>query len=321
MMLSSFLQMNTEGAGSALKGALNGALKGEAGGFLTALLEQGGSELSAAELQALQQALAEQGEGAPAETKDLLAALQTLLSGQDATAPQAGLNLMAAADAGQDQEPDPEQLLGLMLAARQGGKGGGEEALAARARQEMLWSRDGQNAAQPQGESALNAVNQAQQNFQAALNKAAEAMPQLRLEHPVQQPGFGQAVGERVSWMANQGLQQARIQLNPAHLGPLEISISVQDDQTQVAIVAQHAQTREALQADMPRLRDMLADQGLNGVDVNVSQDQQGRETEERTAGGGARGTAFADAEGEEDGGVEQSIRLRQGRGLVDQYA
>jgi len=71
--------------------------------------------------------------------------------------------------------------------------------------------------------------------------------------------------------MADKGLQSATIRLQPEHLGPMEIRIQVSDDGgAQVNFSAHHAQTRDALEGTMPRLRELLADQGLNLQQANV---------------------------------------------------
>jgi len=82
---------------------------------------------------------------------------------------------------------------------------------------------------------------------------------------------WSRGVGERVLMMADRGLQSATIKLQPEHLGPMEIRIQVDDDGTaQVNFSAQHAQTRDALETAIPRLRELLADQGLSLSQANV---------------------------------------------------
>ncbi len=87
----------------------------------------------------------------------------------------------------------------------------------------------------------------------------------------VTHPAWGERVGEQLVFMIQGKLHTADIKLNPAHLGPLEIHVSVQDDQASVRFVSTHAAVREALDAALPRLRDMLDQQGLNLANVDVS--------------------------------------------------
>jgi flagellar hook-length control protein FliK len=71
--------------------------------------------------------------------------------------------------------------------------------------------------------------------------------------------------------MAERGLQSATIKLQPEHLGQMEIRIRINDDgAAHVNFSAQHAQTREALEGAIPRLRELFADQGLSLTQANV---------------------------------------------------
>lgn len=80
-----------------------------------------------------------------------------------------------------------------------------------------------------------------------------------------------QGLGERLLLMAERGLQSATIRLQPEHLGPMEIRIEVDGDgAAQVLFSAHHAQTREALENAIPRLRELFADQGLTLTQANV---------------------------------------------------
>jgi flagellar hook-length control protein FliK len=83
---------------------------------------------------------------------------------------------------------------------------------------------------------------------------------------------FDDELGGKITWMANQGVQSASLQLSPEHLGPVEVRISVQDSSATVAFNANHADTRAALEQALPRLREMLASQGLSLTDASVSQ-------------------------------------------------
>jgi flagellar hook-length control protein FliK len=104
-----------------------------------------------------------------------------------------------------------------------------------------------------------------------------------------QQANWGQAMAERVVWMSNAKIQEAEIQLNPRELGPIGIKISMNNDQANVSFVAQHAATREALETAIPRLREMLSEQGLELGQSDISQHgSKGRDGD--SAGGSAGG-------------------------------
>jgi flagellar hook-length control protein FliK len=87
----------------------------------------------------------------------------------------------------------------------------------------------------------------------------------------VGKPGWSEAVTQRVMWMSSQQVRTAEIALDPPELGPLQVRINSQSDQTSVVFTSQHAAVREALDQSLPRLREMLEEQGIDLADVDVS--------------------------------------------------
>lgn len=83
--------------------------------------------------------------------------------------------------------------------------------------------------------------------------------------------GWSGAITDRISWMVQGEQQFAKLQLNPPHLGPLEVRVSVQQDQASVSFLAQHAAVREAIEAALPRLREMFDQQSMELVRADVS--------------------------------------------------
>jgi|GEM_PF-1427464 len=109
----------------------------------------------------------------------------------------------------------------------------------------------------------------------AAVNKLAQDMKTdvPALTRPLSHPNWNQEVGERIIWMNNRGISSAEIRMNPQNMGPITVRIDVDaEQQTSVSFTAQNADVRTALEASIPRLREMLSSQNLNLADVNVSQ-------------------------------------------------
>ncbi|WP_157199155.1 flagellar hook-length control protein FliK [Methylomonas koyamae] len=110
---------------------------------------------------------------------------------------------------------------------------------------------------------------------------APTAAPQIsrHLNHPE----WNAELGEKLLWMHKQDIPSAEIRLNPEHMGPISIKIDVNQDQTSVSFTTQHAGVKEAIEAALPKLREMLSEQKLDLADVNVSQQhaeqKQGRES------------------------------------------
>ena len=88
-------------------------------------------------------------------------------------------------------------------------------------------------------------------------------------------PGSGDwdnSFSKQVVWMSQQHIRQAEIRLNPANLGSIEVSLKMDDDKLDVHFGSQHAQVRDAIEQAMPRLREMMKEQGLSLADTSVSE-------------------------------------------------
>ncbi len=154
-----------------------------------------------------------------------------------------------------------------------------------------------------------------------AAPSAAQAPATPSIPVPLNRAGWDQAFNERVVWMARQGIQEAHIQVTPREMGPIEVRISVQQDQATVAFTANNVVARDAIEAAMPRLRDMLADSGLNLVQSEVSQQSPQERGDGREHLGGRGGPQVGGAESDgTDIGTEVS-HADSGRGMVDFFA
>jgi flagellar hook-length control protein FliK len=156
-------------------------------------------------------------------------------------------------------------------------------------------------------------------------SRAAAANGAPALELPLTatpgSPQFSHELGERLLWLVREGVHEARLQLNPRDLGPIEVRLGISDGAAQVSFSAQHAGTAAAVQQSLPQLREMLAQQGLQLGQAEVSQQQPGAgqhtPQQERSAAGDARGPA---GRGVDEPVVGERVRVI-GRGLVDAYA
>ena len=112
-------------------------------------------------------------------------------------------------------------------------------------------------------------------NLTANLNNSLaenKVVNQLTLPLPVSSPHWANDFSDRVRWLIGSQIQKADLTLNPRNMGVIEISITVNNDQTSIQIVAQNASARDAVENSLGRLREMLGEAGVNLVDVDVSQ-------------------------------------------------
>ncbi|GHD55467.1 flagellar hook-length control protein FliK [Jeongeupia chitinilytica] len=109
---------------------------------------------------------------------------------------------------------------------------------------------------------------------------------------------WGDAVAQRVAMMIGRQEQKLEMQLNPPNLGPMDVQLTLAQDQASVVFASQHAAVREALAAATPRLTALLADQGIQLVNVQVASDtlnqhaQQQAQPDPRTPQQGQRSSA-----------------------------
>jgi len=176
----------------------------------------------------------------------------------------------------------------------------------------------------PQANQAMNDLESSTEQIEAQKLKMNEslqtAQARLKLDMPPNAVQWNQQISKRVAIMNSEGLQTARIQLDPPELGALEIKIKVQNDQVSVGFTSNHAVVRDALESQAPRLREMMEQEGINLADVNVSEQGQ----QQGSAGAGAEGQLNEDGSPSLDTDVElenQTDTVRESDSLVDYFA
>ena len=124
---------------------------------------------------------------------------------------------------------------------------------------------------------------------------------QVQMQDMIQR--FSPVMKQQLITMVSQGIQHAEIRLDPPELGQLMVRIQVQGDQTQVQFhVAQH-QTRDLIEQAIPRLKELLSEQGMQLVDSQVSQDNRGNDADgdqSSEEGGGQFGSELDEMSSEE---------------------
>ncbi|URQ99323.1 flagellar hook-length control protein FliK [Pseudoalteromonas sp. SCSIO 43095] len=89
---------------------------------------------------------------------------------------------------------------------------------------------------------------------------------------------------ERVSSMLSINNKEAEIRLDPPEMGSMQIRIRSDAEQAQINFVVQNQQAKEALEQSLPRLREMLMQQGLelgeSSISYGDSSDEQAQQQE-----------------------------------------
>jgi flagellar hook-length control protein FliK len=95
------------------------------------------------------------------------------------------------------------------------------------------------------------------------LNETKSAA-KISVAAPVSSPAWGNEVGQKIVWMSQSDQHVAELHLNPPNLGPMEVKLTVNGDQATVQFVSQHHEVRAALESALPRLREMMQDNGIS---------------------------------------------------------
>lgn len=160
----------------------------------------------------------------------------------------------------------------------------------------------------------LDSLRQAQGNngLSAMRQSEPQAPTPLPLRHPEQS---AQALQEQVQFLLNRKLDTVEIRLDPPELGNLQIKLHLNQDQAQVGIVVQNSHARELLEQTLPRLREMLAQQGIQLGQTQVqqqSQQQQGGASGQGQDLRGAPGHSGSSLGNGSDVGTDEALTVQQ---------
>lgn len=131
---------------------------------------------------------------------------------------------------------------------------------------------------------------------------------------------FDEDISARIGWLADQKIGHATIKVTPHDLGLIEVRLQMDGDKVHASFSSAHADVRHALESTLPRLREMLNDQGFQLGNADVGHQQTAQDG--RSGGGGSERGGIGG--GDEPGMVETTIssaQLMRQRGLLDAYA
>lgn len=86
---------------------------------------------------------------------------------------------------------------------------------------------------------------------------------------------WSKALGQQVIHLGTAQHQVAELQLNPPGLGPLKVTLSMNDQQMQAMFVSAHSSVRAAVEAALPQLRSLLAENGISLGNTSVGAESQ----------------------------------------------
>jgi flagellar hook-length control protein FliK len=156
----------------------------------------------------------------------------------------------------------------------------------------------------------------------AASRPAAAPVHTATIEAPVGSPKFTDAAASQVTWMANNGIEQAEIRVKPAELGPISVRIEMQNNEAVISFAVTQPETRAAVEDSLHKLQEMLADSGIALGQTSVG--GQGFNDQARDGAPASRNrVTFAAGAGDAVAAAATGERRRSlaARGLVDTFA
>ncbi|MDO8702240.1 MAG: flagellar hook-length control protein FliK [Undibacterium sp.] len=165
------------------------------------------------------------------------------------------------------------------------------------------------------------------QNFaQQIAISSGQVHASTELEHLTPRVGtsaWDQAVGQKVIWMVAGGKQTAELTLNPPDLGPMQVVLSINNDQANATFISAHSDVREALESAMPKLRQMMDDAGvqLSSFSVKSEASNQGNQSAEDRSFSRSKSNATETIAGIDSVATPDTIRKSSGLGIVDTFA
>lgn len=126
------------------------------------------------------------------------------------------------------------------------------------------------------GLTAASAAAQAATQTQPA----GTALPSgsLAISTPLQQPQWPADFGRQMVTLAQTAhnrIQTAELRLDPPDLGPLRITININDNVAQAVFVSAHASVRHAVESALPQLQQQLAQAGISLGQTSVNDQGQ----------------------------------------------
>ncbi|BEV15205.1 flagellar hook-length control protein FliK [Herbaspirillum sp. DW155] len=146
-----------------------------------------------------------------------------------------------------------------------------------------------------------------------------------KIQSNVGSAGWNQALGTKITWMATAGMQSASLSLNPPDLGPMQVVLNVHNQQADATFITAQPEVKQALEAAMPKLREMMDQAGIQlgqaNVQTGMPNQQQGAGNGQQQARSGGSGSFGKEPEGDATlSGTITATASSGGLGLVDTF-
>ncbi|MDK9757348.1 flagellar hook-length control protein FliK [Vibrio sp. D173a] len=117
-----------------------------------------------------------------------------------------------------------------------------------------------------------------QQGVTAQQQARVDAAQQAQLPLQLTKELANDQVAEKVQMMMSKNLKNLDIRLDPPELGRMQIRMTMNNDLANVHFTVANPQARDLIEQTLPRLREMLAQQGMQLADSSVQQQSSGQQ-------------------------------------------
>jgi flagellar hook-length control protein FliK len=157
----------------------------------------------------------------------------------------------------------------------------------------------------------------------AGSSPSAPAAPtDAQIAAPPGSASFAPQLGAQITTFARNGIEHARLHLNPADMGPVMVQIQLDGQTAQIHMSADHAATRQALEQAMPTLASGLREAGLTLAGGGVFEQAQQAQDQSQARGDTARGKQpDTSAPRGTDADTQPDTAVQRRRGVVDLVA
>jgi flagellar hook-length control protein FliK len=179
-----------------------------------------------------------------------------------------------------------------------------------------------QNPASVGGDTALQATGALTTAGSLRTEQQAPAVSNVQSPMVLTKENVSDQVAERVQMMMSKNLKHVDIRLDPPELGRMQIRMSLNNDSATVHFTVQHQQTRDMVDQAMPRLREMLSQQGIQLADTSVEQQGQQRQASHGSGSGSANETSDSASDvGSFESGPSVELAVKQNKDGISYYA
>ena len=155
-------------------------------------------------------------------------------------------------------------------------------------------------------------------NTESSLGRSPGALPKIEVSTREPQT-FASSMATHLRVIKNQGGGEAKVNLHPAELGRMSVSVITEGNETKVTFTVETSQARQAVEASLPRLREMLEQAGLSLADSNVSEQNRQSRANDEPASVQNRGRDMLEADDQSEEDLSLSVYIDSDR-LLDTY-